>query len=154
MMAKAGTIDPQAKGPLQGQFPTPAESVGKSAPMKKPPPTGKPKQRSSSLSLKAAYASMSGTAVPGTGVSAPSTASPRGPTATPTGKDQPATPPPSKDATKTLEEKGEEMMKKKQGEKDAGRSYTTMVMESSLVPRKGRKQVPGRKGRRRRKKRT
>ena len=73
VMAKAGTTDPQAKGPLQGQFPTPAESVGKSAPVKKPPPTGKPKQRASSLSLKAAYACMSSTATPGTGVSAPST---------------------------------------------------------------------------------
>ena len=28
VMAKAGTTDQQAKGPLQGQFPTPAESVG------------------------------------------------------------------------------------------------------------------------------
>ena len=52
VMAKAGTTDPQAKGSLQGQFPTPAESVGKSAPVKKPPPTGKPKPRASSLSLK------------------------------------------------------------------------------------------------------
>ena len=121
VMAKAGSTDPQAKGPLQGQFPTPAESVGKSAPVKKPPPTGKPKQRASSLSLKAAYACMSGTG-------APSTASPRGPAAAPTGQNQPATPPPSKE--KTPEEKGEEMMKKKQGEKDPGRSYTTMVMQS------------------------
>ena len=128
VMAKAGPPDPQAKGPLQGQFPTPAESVGKSAPVKKPPPTGKPKQRASSLSLKAAYASVSGTTAPRTGASAPSTASPRGPAATPTGKNQPVTPPPSKE--KTPEEKGEEMMKKKQGEKDPGRSYTTMVMES------------------------
>ena len=121
VMAKAGSTDPQAKGPLQGQFPTPAESVGKSAPVKKPPPTGKPKQRASSLSLKAAYACMSGTG-------APSTASPRGPAAAPTGQNQPATPPPSKE--KSPEEKGEEMMKKKQGEKDPGRSYTTMVMQS------------------------
>ena len=128
VMAKAGPPDPQAKSPLQGQFPTPAESVGKSAPVKKPPPTGKPKQRASSLSLKAAYACMSGTTAPRTGTGAPSTASPRGPAATPTGQNQPATPPPSKE--KTPEEKGEEMMKKKQGEKDPGRSYTTMVMQS------------------------
>ena len=130
VMAKAGTTDQQTKGPLQGQFPTPAESVGKTVPVKKPPPTGKPKQRASSLSLKAAYASMSSTAAPGTGVSALSTASPRGPATTPTGKDQPASSPSSKEATKTLEEKGEEMMKKKQDEKDPGKSYTTMVMES------------------------
>ena len=128
VVTKAGTTIPQAKGPLQGQFPTPAESVGKSAPVKKPPPTGKPKQRASSLSLKAAYASVSSTTAPRTGASAPSTASPRGPATTHIGKDQPATPPPSKE--KTPEEKGEEMMKKKQGEKDPGRSYTTMVMES------------------------
>ena len=130
VMAKAGTTDPQAKGPLKGQFPTPAESVGKSAPVNKPPPTGKPKPRASSLSLKAAYASMSSTTAPGTGVSPPTAASPRGPATTATGTRQPAQSPPSKEATKTLEEKGEEMMKKKQEEKDPGKSYTTMVMES------------------------
>ena len=130
VMAKAGTTDPQAKSPLQGQFPIPAESVGKSAPVKKPPPTGKPKPRASSLSLKAAYASVSSTTAPGTRVSAPSTASPRGPATSATGMGQPASSPPSKEATKTLEEKVEEMMKKKQDEKDPGKSYTTMVMES------------------------
>ena len=64
VMGKAVSTDPQTKSPLQGQFPTPAESVGKAAPVKKPPPTGKPKQRASSLCLKAAYASVSSTAAP------------------------------------------------------------------------------------------
>ena len=130
VMAKAGPPDPQAKGPLQGPFPTPAESVGKSAPVKKPPPTGKPKQRASSLSLQAAYASMPRATASGTGGSAPSTTSPRGPAATSTGKDQTVAPPPIKEATKSLEEKGVDMMKKKQEEKDPGRSYTSMVMQS------------------------
>ena len=49
---------------------------------------------------------------------------------TATGAGQPAQPTPSREAAKTLEEKGEEMMKKKQDEKDPGKSYTTMVMES------------------------
>ena len=40
VMAKPSAKDPQTTGPLQGQFPTPAESVGKSVPVKKPPPTG------------------------------------------------------------------------------------------------------------------
>ena len=58
------------------------------------------------------------------------TASPRGFTTTAAGTGQPAQSPPSKEATKTLEEKGEEMMKKKQEQQNPGKSYTTMVMES------------------------
>ena len=50
------------------------------------------------------------------------------------------------------------MMKKKQGEKDPGRSYTTMVMESLRDQSGPPEGVEGRfleeKGRRRRKKRT
>ena len=41
VMAKPSAKDPQTTGPLQGQFPTPAESLGRSVPVKKPPPTGK-----------------------------------------------------------------------------------------------------------------
>ena len=55
---------------------------------------------------------------------------PRGSVPTASGTGQPAQSPPSKEGTKTLEEKGEEMMKKKQEQKDPGMSYTTMVMES------------------------
>ena len=143
VMAKSGAKDPQSTGPLQGQFPTPAESVGKSVPVKKPPPTGKPKSCSSSLSLKAAYASMSSTAAvgkgdnqpagsvstaapPGKGGSPPTTSSPTGSATTTAGAQSSS----SKEAPKTLEEKGKEMMKKKQEEKDPGMSYTTTVLES------------------------
>ena len=128
--AKSGAKDSQATGPLQGQFPTPAESMGKSVPVKKPPPTGKPRSRSSSLSLKAAYASMSSTTAPGKGGSPPTTTSPRGSATTMTGTGQPAQSSSPKEATMTLEEKGQEMMKKKQEQKDPGMSYTTMVLES------------------------
>ena len=132
VMAKTGGTVPQTQGPLQGHFPTPAESVGKSVPVKKPPPTGKPKQRASSLSLRAAYASVSRPAASGTDVRAPSTISPRGPAAAPTGKDQSATPPPSKEATKTLEEKGEEMMKKKQAGSLSGLPFTHQMKMKTL----------------------
>ena len=65
VMAKSQGRDPQSPSAIQGEFPTPAESVGRTVPKKKPPPTGKPKARSSSLSLKAAYASVSSAPVPG-----------------------------------------------------------------------------------------
>ena len=47
-----------------------------------------------------------------------------------TGAGQTAQSSSSKEAPKILEEKGKEMMAKKQEEKDPGMSYTTMVLES------------------------
>ena len=64
----------------------------------------------------------------------------RGSAPTASGMGQPAQSPPPKEGTKTLEEKGEEMMKKKQDQKDPGMSYTSMVLESlrgQTDPRKG-----------------
>ena len=105
--------------------------MGKSGPPKKSPPQGTPKARSSSLSLKAAYASISSTATPGKGETQKSATSPRSTTTpTTTGMGQGTQASSSKSVTKTLEEKGKEMMAKKQEEKDPGMSYTSMVLEA------------------------
>ena len=108
--------------------------MGKSGPPKKPPPQQPPKTRSSSLSLKAAYSSMSSTSTPGkcadtraasaaqsTAAPASATASATAPTAT------------SKSGAKALEEQGQAKLSKKQKdkeEKDPGMSYTRMVLEA------------------------
>ena len=67
VMAKSSTKESQFPQAIPGHFPILAESMGKSGPPKKSPPQGTPKARSSSLSLKAAYASISSTATPGKG---------------------------------------------------------------------------------------
>ena len=121
VMAKSSTKESQSPQTIQGHFPTLAESVGKTVPVKKPPPTGKPKARSSSLSLKAAYASVSSTTTPGKGEGQQPVSSARGwSTAVTTRTGQAAQASSSKGPPKTLEEKGKEMMAKKQEEKDPG----------------------------------
>ena len=54
VMASSGSKVSQPSQAIQGNFPTLAESMGKSGQPKKPPPQHPPKNRSSSLSLKAA----------------------------------------------------------------------------------------------------
>ena len=47
IMAKSGAKELQSPPAIQGQFPTPAESVGRQVPKKKPPPTGNLKAKGS-----------------------------------------------------------------------------------------------------------
>ena len=120
---------------IQGNFPTLAESMGKSGPRKKPPPQHPPKTRSSSLSLKAAYSSMTSTSTPEKGAdtraasAAQSTAAPASATASAAA---PAAT--SKSGAKSLEEQGQAMFPRKQKDKedkDPGMSYTRMVVEAA-----------------------
>ena len=62
---------------IQGNFPTLTESMGKSGPPKKSSPWAASKNRSGSLSLKAAYSSMASTAAPGKGDDTKTASSPR-----------------------------------------------------------------------------
>ena len=132
VMASSAPKASQSSQAIQGNFPTLAESMGKSGPPKKPAPQHPPKGRSSSLSLKAAYASISSTAAPGkdtTTASSPRAA--RAPISTVASDTASAAS--SKSGAKTLEERGQETMSKKQKEKeetDPGMSYTYMVLEA------------------------
>ena len=134
IMASSASKTSQPSQAIQGNLPTLAESMGKSGPPKKSPPQHPPKNRSSSLSLKAAYSSITSTATPGKGDDTKTASSPRSATApisTEVGGTAPAAS--SKSGARTLEKRGQEMMSKKQKEKeekDPGMSCTHMVLEA------------------------